>query len=77
MNKVKKVAAVAVMVGGMALGGGVAHAGDDPADVILPNLVNCQQKFEGGAGFAPVQGAAEGNTQNIGRFCTVIAPVHD
>ncbi|MGW7041558.1 hypothetical protein ACWGDT_02330 [Streptomyces avermitilis] len=28
MNKLKKTAAVAVMVGGMALGGGVAH-GDD------------------------------------------------
>ncbi|GAA5704539.1 hypothetical protein SM007_33410 [Streptomyces avermitilis] len=80
MNRVKKVAAVGVMVGGMALGGGVAHASDDPADVILPNLqvVDCQQEFDGGAAFAPAQGAAtDGNTRHIGNFCTVIAPVHD
>ncbi|MEU9366789.1 hypothetical protein AB0D78_41225 [Streptomyces avermitilis] len=80
MNKVKKVAAVAVMVGGMALGGGVAHASDGP-DVFIPNLqlVDCQQEFEGGAAFIPVQGAAAAgdNTQNIGNFCTVVGPVND
>ncbi|MET7855186.1 hypothetical protein AB0D78_41195 [Streptomyces avermitilis] len=85
MNKIKKAAAVAVMAGGMALGGGAAHAAgghglDDPAGVIIGNLqtVNCHQEFEGGAAFAPVQGAStEGNTQNIGSFCTVVGPVYD
>ncbi|MEU2588543.1 hypothetical protein ABZ612_38080 [Streptomyces avermitilis] len=85
MSKLKKVAAVAVMVGGMALGGGVAHACDgplydDPSGVIIGNLqaVDCDQEFDGGAAFAPVQGAAtEGNHQNIGNFCTVIGPVED
>ncbi|MFJ8508801.1 hypothetical protein [Streptomyces avermitilis] len=86
MSKLKKVAAVAVMVGGMALGGGVAHAGDgplydDPSGVIIGNLqaVNCDQEFEGGAAFVPVQGAAAlgDNTQNFGNFCTVVGPVED
>ncbi|MGW7048167.1 hypothetical protein ACWGDT_36905 [Streptomyces avermitilis] len=85
MNKIKKAAAVAVMVGGMALGGGAAHAAgghglDDPADIIIGNLqaVNCHQDFAGGAAFAPVQGAStEGNSQNIGNFCTVVGPVYD
>ncbi|MFG2386936.1 hypothetical protein [Streptomyces avermitilis] len=80
MNKVKKVAAVAVMVGGMALGGGVAHASDGP-DVFIPNLqvVDCHQEFEGGAAHAPVQGAAAtgDNTLNEGNFCTVVGPVED
>ncbi|MFE9999457.1 hypothetical protein [Streptomyces avermitilis] len=86
MSKFKKVAAVAVMVGGMALGGGVAHAcegplDDAPAGISIDNLqaVNCDQEFEGGAAFAPVQGAAAlgDNHQNIGNFCTVIGPVED
>ncbi|MET7848714.1 hypothetical protein [Streptomyces avermitilis] len=85
MSKLKKVAAVAVMVGGMALGGGAAHAAgghgfDDPTDVIIGNLqaVNCHQEFDGGLAFAPIQGAStDGNTQNIGNFCTVVGPVED
>ncbi|MET7855245.1 hypothetical protein [Streptomyces avermitilis] len=86
MSKLKKVAAVAVMVGGMALGGGVANAAgghgyDDPAGLFIPNLqaVNCNQEFDGGLAFAPIQGAALAgdNTQNIGNFCTVIGPKHD
>ncbi|MEU9371601.1 hypothetical protein AB0D71_44695 [Streptomyces avermitilis] len=85
MSKFKKVAAVAVMVGGMALGGGAAYACDapgydDPSGVIIGNLqaVNCDQEFEGGAVFAPVQLAStDGNTQNIGNFCTVVGPVED
>ncbi|MFE9999458.1 hypothetical protein [Streptomyces avermitilis] len=86
MSKLKKVAAVAVMVGGMALGGGVANAAgghglDDPSGVIIGNLqaVNCDQEFTGGAVFAPIQGAAAlgDNHQNIGNFCTVIGPVED
>ncbi|MET7609339.1 hypothetical protein [Streptomyces avermitilis] len=82
MSKLKKVAAVAVMVGGMALGGGAAaHAGDDPSGVIIGNLqaVDCDQDFAGGAAFAPVQGAAAtgDNHQNIGNFCTVVGPVED
>ncbi|MFF0001436.1 hypothetical protein, partial [Streptomyces avermitilis] len=71
----------AVMVGGMALGGGAAaHAGDDPSGVIIGNLqaVHCDQEFDGGAAFAPSQLAAtEGSTQNIGNFCTVVGPVED
>ncbi|MET7888458.1 hypothetical protein [Streptomyces avermitilis] len=85
MSKLKKVAAVAVMVGGMALGGGVANAAgghglDDPADIIIGNLqpVNCHQDFDGGAAFAPIQGiSTEGDSQNIGNFCTVVGPVSD
>ncbi|MET7849127.1 hypothetical protein AB0D78_36445 [Streptomyces avermitilis] len=84
MSKFKKVAAVAVMVGGMALGGGVSYACDgpldDPSGVVIGNLqaVNCDQEFEGGAAFAPSQLAStDGNTQNIGNFCTVVGPVED
>ncbi|MGW7045994.1 hypothetical protein ACWGDT_25545 [Streptomyces avermitilis] len=85
MSKFKKVAAVAVMVGGMALGGGVAQACDgplydDPSGVVIGNLqaVNCDQEFEGGAAFVPTQLAStEGNTENIGNFCTVVGPVED
>ncbi|MFJ9961755.1 hypothetical protein [Streptomyces avermitilis] len=85
MSTFKKVAAVAVMVGGMALGGGVAHACDGPvydlpSGVSIDNLqtVNCTQEFEGGAAFAPVQLAStDGNSQNIGNFCTVVGPVED
>ncbi|MEU9368170.1 hypothetical protein AB0D71_26465 [Streptomyces avermitilis] len=83
MNKLKKATAVAVMVGGVTLGGGVAHSDDNnqtignfctvigpdagdgdryggQADVIIGNLqaVQCNQEFDGGAAFAPVQGLA-------------------
>ncbi|MFI9339931.1 hypothetical protein ACIG0D_01440 [Streptomyces sp. NPDC052773] len=85
MDKLKKAAAVAVMVGGMALGGGVAHAdgGDDykdAADIVLGNvqIVECDQDFNGGALFVPAQITGTGdNTQVIGNFCTVVGPVED
>ncbi|HZF89969.1 hypothetical protein [Streptomyces sp.] len=85
MDKLKKAAAVAVMVGGMALGGGVAHAGDghdykDAGDVIIGNLqaVECNQEFDGGVAFVPAQVTVTGdNTQVIGNFCTVVGPVED
>jgi len=85
MDKLKKAAAVAVMVGGMALGGGVAHAdgGDDykgVGDIIIGNLqaVECNQEFDGGLAFAPIQATVTGdNTQVIGNFCTVVGPVED
>ena len=83
MIKLKKVAAVVVMVGGMALGGGVAHAGnghgyDDPSNVIIPNLqtVKCKQDFHAGTEYSPVQvGTSGDNNQAIGNFCTVVGPV--
>ncbi|GAP46611.1 hypothetical protein [Streptomyces azureus] len=86
MDKLKKAAAVAVMVGGMALGGGVAHADDghdyykDAADIVLGNvqIVECDQDFNGGALFTPAQVTGTGdNTQLIGNFCTVVGPVED
>ncbi|MEV5433860.1 hypothetical protein [Streptomyces sp. NPDC052701] len=81
MNKFQKVAAVAVMVGGMALGGGVAHADDgkdgkDLTDLIIGNvqIVECEQEFDGGLAFAPVQVTVTGdNTQAIGNSCLVAA----
>ncbi|GAP46610.1 hypothetical protein [Streptomyces azureus] len=86
MNKFQKATAVAVMVGGMALSGGVAHAcdkdksDDKPSGVAIDNLqvVECDQDFNGGLAFAPVQIAVLGdNTQAIGNFCTVVGPVED
>jgi hypothetical protein len=80
MNKFQKVAAVAVMVGGMALGGGVAHADDgkdykDLNGLLIGNLqfVQCEQEFNGGVLFAPVQVTVTGdNTQAIGNSCAVV-----
>ncbi|CAM5428978.1 Secreted protein OS=Streptomyces aurantiogriseus OX=66870 GN=GCM10010251_70840 PE=4 SV=1 [Streptomyces aurantiogriseus] len=88
MNKLKKAAAVAVMVGGLGLAGsGVAsatggHDYDDPFPFpfAINNLqvVDCEQSFDGGTAFAPVTGAVTGdNSQNIGNFCTVIGSVGD
>jgi hypothetical protein len=85
MQKLKKAAAVAVMVGGLGLvGGGVASAsgGHDYDDVpfAVDNLqvVDCEQDFAGGLAFAPVVGAVTGdNNENIGNFCTVIGSVED
>ncbi|HZF89971.1 hypothetical protein [Streptomyces sp.] len=86
MKKFQKAAAVAVMVGGMALSGGVAHACDKdkseekPSGIAIDNLqlVECDQEFNGGLIFAPVQVTVIGdNTQTIGNFCTVAGPVED
>ncbi len=83
MNKLKKAAAVAVMVGGLGLvGSGVAsatggHDYDDPFPFpfAVDNLqvVDCEQSFDGGTAFAPGAGANGGDeTQLVGNFCTVI-----
>ncbi|MET7688846.1 hypothetical protein ABZT06_12870 [Streptomyces sp. NPDC005483] len=86
MQKLKKVAAVAVMVGGLGLvGGGVASAqgghgydGDFPSAVNNLQVVDCDQEFATGAAFAPVVGTVGGdNSENIGNFCTVIGSVED
>ncbi|MDL5201666.1 hypothetical protein [Streptomyces sp. ALI-76-A] len=86
MNKLKKAAAVVVMVGGMGLvGGGVASAdGGHDYDESFPFAVNnlqvvdCEQDFDGGAAFANVIPAIGGdNTQNIGNFCTVVGSIED
>ncbi|MEV5318031.1 hypothetical protein AB0K92_10270 [Streptomyces sp. NPDC052687] len=86
MKKFQKAAAVAAMVGGMALSGGVAHACDKDAPEAKPSglsldnlqLVECDQEFNGGLIFAPVQVTVLGdNTQAIGNFCTVAGPVGD
>ncbi|MDH6623512.1 hypothetical protein M2271_001299 [Streptomyces sp. LBL] len=86
MNKLKKAAAVAVMVGGIGLvGGGVASAGgghyDDPyGDFAVNNLqvVDCDQSFDAGTAFAPITGVTTGDQEtNIGNFCTVIGSIED
>ncbi|WP_338898217.1 hypothetical protein WBG99_23585 [Streptomyces sp. TG1A-60] len=84
MNKFKRAAAVAAMVGGLGLaGGGVASANggdyyDVPAPFAVDNLqvVECEQEFDGGLAFAPVATAVTGDVeQNIGNFCTVIGSI--
>ncbi|WP_150135617.1 hypothetical protein [Streptomyces hyaluromycini] len=80
MQKLKKAAAVAVMVGGIGLvGGGVASAGEGhysdpyPGGFAVNNLqlADCQQSFDGGAAFVPANGAVTGDlNQNIGNFCS-------
>ena len=78
MQKLKKVAAVAVMVGGMGLvGGGVASADDGPYSVDNLQLVKCEQSFDAGAAFANLPVAGDDNEQNIGNFCTVIGSIED
>ncbi len=86
MNKLKKAAAVAAMVGGLGLAGsGVAsatggHDYDDPFPFAINNLqvVDCDQDFEGGTAFAPGGGAGTGDqNQFIGNFCTVVGGVGD
>ncbi|WP_337662839.1 hypothetical protein [Streptomyces cellulosae] len=75
MQKLKKVAAVAVMVGGIGVvGSGVASAGDGPFLVDNVQVLECQQSFDGGLAFAPVNPATVGgdNTQNIGNFCAQV-----
>ena len=87
MRKLKKAAAVAIMVGGIALaGGGVAsasggHGYDEPFpyDVAIENLqiVECDQDFDGGAAFTNTGPLAGDGDQNIGNFCTVTGEVGD
>ncbi|MDH6623510.1 hypothetical protein M2271_001297 [Streptomyces sp. LBL] len=76
MHKLKKAAAVAVMVGGIGLiGSGVASANGDP-NIDNLQLVDCEQSFDGGALFAPVAVATTGDSEtNIGNFCTVIGHI--
>ncbi|WP_338898216.1 hypothetical protein WBG99_23580 [Streptomyces sp. TG1A-60] len=85
MNKFKRAAAVAAMVGGLGLaGGGVASAnGGDYYDVPFPfavdnlQVVECDQEFDGGAAVeAPVTPTVGGDLeQNIGNFCTVVGSI--
>ncbi|MET7688847.1 hypothetical protein ABZT06_12875 [Streptomyces sp. NPDC005483] len=83
MQKLKKVAAVAVMVGGLGLvGGGVAsahgHDGDYPSAVDNLQVVDCDQDFSPTAFTPTVTGAIAGDSsQNFGNFCTVIGSVED
>ncbi|MFF8228870.1 hypothetical protein [Streptomyces caelestis] len=85
MDKLKKAAAVAVMVGGMALGGGVAHADGghdykDAADIIIGNLqsVNCEQEV-GDVTAVPVGVGVDGESTTVigNNFCTVIGSIED
>ncbi len=84
MQKLKKAAAVALMVGGLGLvGGGVAsaHGGhdyDEQFPVAVDNLqvVDCEQTFDGGLAFA--NGGLEvggDSNSNIGNFCTVVGSI--
>ena len=85
MNKFKKAAAVAAMVGGLGLvGSGVASAAggdyDDPYpfDIAINNLqtVDCDQDFDGPLTITP--GAVAGDSeQNVGNVCTVIGSIGD
>ncbi|MEV5144072.1 hypothetical protein [Streptomyces sp. NPDC052727] len=80
MQKLKKVAAVAVMVGGMGLiGGGVASAHGYDGKYLVDNLqpVECEQTFDAGAAFDNTPIAGDDNNQNIGNFCTVIGTIED
>jgi hypothetical protein len=86
MQKLKKAAAVALMVGGLGLvGGGVASAqgGHDhdeqlPAAVDNLQVVDCEQDFDGGLAFAQAELAVgTDNNQNIGNFCRVIGSIED
>jgi hypothetical protein len=89
MHKLKTVAAVAVMVGGIGLvGSGVASANGQsyndpyPHDFAVNNLqvVDCDQDFDGGAGGIDI-GLPVGSTgdqeANVGNFCTVIGSIED
>ncbi|MEV7790770.1 hypothetical protein AB0O68_02150 [Streptomyces sp. NPDC087512] len=76
MQKLKKIAAVAVMVGGVGVvGSGVATANDHPFFIDNIQVASCKQSFEAGAGFAPVTVGPIGgdSTQNIGNFCSQVA----
>ena len=88
MHKLKKAAAVAIMVGGIGLaGGGVAsasggHGYDEPFpyNVAIENLqvVECDQTFEVGDDITPdVETFIGDAVTNEGNFCTVIGSVED
>ncbi|MDQ0601618.1 hypothetical protein QF037_005963 [Streptomyces canus] len=75
MNKLKKTAAVAIMVGGLGLvGGGVAsaHGGDYDGPFAVDNLqvVECEQSFDGGTAFAASPTIAGDGEQSIGNSCS-------
>ena len=82
MQKLKKAAAVALMVGGIGLvGGGVAsaHGGSDYDGPHINNLqaVDCDQSFDGDTLFTNGPIVSDDNHQNIGNFCTVIGSIED
>ncbi|MDX2935880.1 hypothetical protein [Streptomyces ipomoeae] len=85
MHKLKKAAAVAVMVGGIGLaGGGIASADgyDDPYPhhVKIENLqlVECEQSVEVGDDITPDVETNSGEAvTNDGNICTVIGRVKD
>ncbi|GAB2757101.1 hypothetical protein [Streptomyces bullii] len=78
MQKLRKAAAVAAMVGGIGLvGSGVAQADGyhdyhDAFDIFVGNaqFVECEQTFE--AGDIAVTGGPGDTEANTGNFCTVI-----
>lgn len=87
MQKLRKVAAVVVAVGGLGfVGSGIAGAAGShdyrdppPNEAPIENLqaVECEQSFEGGSGIPteppPAPGVAGGDSEaNVGSFCTVI-----
>ncbi len=88
MQKLKKAAAVALMVGGLGLAGGSVasaqggHGGHDydeqfPAVVDNLQVVDCDQSFDGGLAFANLPVATGDSNSNIGNFCTVIGSIDD
>ncbi len=84
MQKLKKAAAVALMVGGLGMvGGGVAsaHGGHDyddaPFAVNNLQVVDCEQSFDGGTLFTNAPVAVGDSNSNIGNFCTVIGSIGD
>ncbi|WP_217545739.1 hypothetical protein [Streptomyces sp. GbtcB6] len=76
MQKLKKAAAVALMVSGIGVaGGGIASANDGP-EVAIRNLqvAQCHQDFDAGAAFAPVNGATTGDlNQSVVNNCNNLA----
>ncbi|MFI5678175.1 hypothetical protein [Streptomyces cellulosae] len=85
MQKLKKAAAVAVMVGGLGLvGGGVAsaHGGHDYDDIPFAannlQIVDCEQNFDGAdIGLGGIGAVTGDNNVNTGNFCTVIGSIDD
>ncbi|MFE9773073.1 hypothetical protein ACFYOV_15610 [Streptomyces sp. NPDC005931] len=86
MQKLKRVATVAAMVGGLGLvGGGVAsasanydHDHDYPFDIVIGNaqFVECDQSFD--AGTVTLVPPTTGDQEvNIGNECTVVGSVED